>query len=122
MWIVHIGTVLSAYFILSANSFMQHPVGYTYNPATGRAELTDFLAVLANKVQLITFPHVIFAAYMVGGAVIMGVALHLMRREALRADLEPAPDVGGRRPDVPEGRAHRRGRHPHRRTRRRRHR
>ena len=96
MWIVHIGTVLSAYFILSANSFMQHPVGYTYNQATGRAELTDFLAVLTNKVQLITFPHVIFAAYMVGGAVVMGVALHLMRREALRAkDLEPeaAADV-----------------------------
>jgi cytochrome d ubiquinol oxidase subunit I len=100
MGIVHIGTVLSAYFILSANSFMQHPVGYTYNRATGRAELTDFFAVLTNKVQLITFPHVIFAAYMVGGAVVMGVALHLMRREALRAkDLEPAADVA----DVAEG-------------------
>ena len=85
MWIVHIGTVLSAYFILSANSFMQHPVGYTYNRATGRAELTDFFAVLTNKVQLVTFPHVIFAAYMAGGAVVMGVALWCMRREALRA-------------------------------------
>jgi cytochrome d ubiquinol oxidase subunit I len=82
MWIVHIGTVLSAYFILAANSFMQHPVGYTYNEASGRAELTDFFAVLTNKVQLITFPHVIFAAYMTGAAVIMGVAVHLMRREA----------------------------------------
>ena len=85
MWIVHIGTVLSAYFILSANSFMQHPVGYTYNRASGRAELTDFVAVLTNKVQLITFPHVILAAYMTGGAVVMGVALWLMRREAARA-------------------------------------
>ena len=56
MWIVHIGTVLSAYFILSANSFMQHPVGYTYNESSGRAELTDFFAVLTNKVQLVTFP------------------------------------------------------------------
>lgn len=89
MWIVHIGTLLSAYFILSANSFMQHPVGYTYNPATGRAELTDFFAVLTNKVQLVTFPHVALAAYMVGGAVIMGVSLHLMRREALKQ----APDA-----------------------------
>src|SRR6478735_5026607 len=34
MWLVHIGTVLSAYFILAANSFMQHPVGYTYNAAS----------------------------------------------------------------------------------------
>ena len=74
MWIVHIGTLLSAYFILAANSFMQNPVGYRYNPTAGRAELTDFAAVLINKVQLVTFPHVIAAAYMVGGAVVMGVA------------------------------------------------
>ncbi|ADU46778.1 cytochrome ubiquinol oxidase subunit I [Intrasporangium calvum] len=91
MWIVHIGTLLSAYFILAANSFMQNPVGYRYNPDTGRAELTDFFALLTNKVQLVTFPHVILAAYMVGGAVVMGVALHLMRREALPAEgVDPA--------------------------------
>ena len=82
MWFVHVGTVLSAYFILAANSFMQHPVGYTYNRATGRAELTDFFAVLTNKVQLVTFPHVVFSAYMTGAAVVMGVGLWLMRRSA----------------------------------------
>src|SRR5690606_37014516 len=59
MWLVHIGTVLSAYFILAANSFMQDPVGYVNNPETGRAELVDFWAVLTNKVQLATFPHTI---------------------------------------------------------------
>ena len=91
MWVVHIGTVLSAYFILAANSFMQHPVGYTYNRATGRAELTDFVAVLTNKVQLITFPHVVFAAYMTGAAIVMGVSLWLMRREAQRADDDAQP-------------------------------
>jgi len=80
MWIVHVGTLLSAYFILAANSFMQHPVGYRYNPQTGRAELTDFVAVLTNKVQLVTFPHVVAAAYMVGGAVVMAVALWHLRR------------------------------------------
>src|SRR5690242_20281046 len=98
MWLVHIGTVLSAYFILAANSFMQHPVGYTYNKATGRAELTDFLAVLTNKVQLVTFPHVVFSAYMTGAGVIMGVALWLMRREARRAH-DDAQDVA--RTDAP---------------------
>jgi cytochrome d ubiquinol oxidase subunit I len=91
MWLVHIGTVLSAYFILAANSFMQHPVGYTFNPATGRAELTDFFAVLTNKVQLVTFPHVVLSAYMTGAAVVMGVALWLMRREAVRARADVAP-------------------------------
>ncbi|NHN57211.1 cytochrome ubiquinol oxidase subunit I [Calidifontibacter sp. DB0510] len=80
IWIVHIGTVLSAYFILSANSFMQNPVGWRYNPQKNRAELTDFMAVLTNKVQLVTFPHVITASYMVGGAVIMGVALYQQMR------------------------------------------
>jgi hypothetical protein len=86
MWLVHIGTVLSAYFILAANSFMQNPVGYRFNPETGRAEMADFMAVLTNKVQLVTFPHVIFSAYMVGGAVVMGVGLWLMRKHASTGD------------------------------------
>ena len=80
MWIVHVGTLLSAYFILAANSWMQHPVGYEFNPETGRAELTDFWAVMVNKVQLVTFPHTITAAYMTGGAFILGVSVWLMMR------------------------------------------
>jgi cytochrome d ubiquinol oxidase subunit I len=80
IWLVHIGTLLSAYFILAANSFMQNPVGYTNNPETGRAELTDFWAVLTNPVQLVTFPHVIAAALMTGGAFVMAIALwHVWR-------------------------------------------
>jgi cytochrome d ubiquinol oxidase subunit I len=80
--LVHIGTLLSAYFILAANSWMQHPVGYRFNPATHRAELTDFMAVLTNKVQMVTFPHTITAAYMVGGAFVMGIGLwHLLRKD-----------------------------------------
>jgi cytochrome d ubiquinol oxidase subunit I len=86
MWIVHIGTLLSAYFILAANSFMQNPVGYKFNPETRRAELTDFGAVLTNKVQLVTFPHVVTAAYMVGGAMVMAVALWHLRRKDVGAD------------------------------------
>ena len=86
MWIVHVGTLLSAYFILAANSFMQNPVGYRYNPETKRAELTDFVAVLTNKVQLVTFPHVVTAAYMVGGAMVMAVALWHLRRRDVGAD------------------------------------
>ena len=91
MWAVHIGTMLSAYFILAANSFMQHPVGFRFNPQSGRAEMTDFFAVLTNKVQLVTFPHVILSAYMVGGGVVMGVAMYLMRRDRLREAIEDVP-------------------------------
>ena len=80
MWLVAVGTLLSAYFILAANSWMQNPVGYRFNPATGRAELTDFVAVLLNKVQLITFPHTVISAYMVGGAFVMAVGLWHLRK------------------------------------------
>ena len=83
IWLVHIGTVFSAYFILAANSFMQNPVGYTYNPTTNRAELADFIAVLTNEVQLVTFPHVLTGAYMTAGAFVMGVALYHLRKQAL---------------------------------------
>ncbi|WP_068400203.1 cytochrome ubiquinol oxidase subunit I [Kribbia dieselivorans] len=86
IWLVHIGTVLSAYFILAANSFMQHPVGYRYNAETGRAEMTDFVAVLLNKVQLVTFPHVVTAAYMTGATFVMCVALYKMRKAHRNAD------------------------------------
>ncbi|NYI71119.1 cytochrome d ubiquinol oxidase subunit I [Naumannella cuiyingiana] len=96
IWLVAIGTIASAYFILAANSFMQNPVGFTYNAERGRAELTDIGAVLTNEVTLVTFPHQIFACYMVAGAFVAAVAGYwvLRRSRELRAsgnDQEP-PD------------------------------
>ncbi|MEV0583432.1 cytochrome ubiquinol oxidase subunit I [Nonomuraea sp. NPDC050310] len=82
IWLVAIGTALSAYFILAANSFMQWPVGH--HLAGGRAELTDFGAVLTNKVLLATFPHTIFASWLSGGILLVAVsAWHLARRRDL---------------------------------------
>ncbi|HEX7716830.1 MAG TPA: cytochrome ubiquinol oxidase subunit I, partial [Marmoricola sp.] len=72
IWLVHIGTLFSAYFILAANSWMQNPVGYEFNAETGRAEMNDFAAVLFNKVQMVTFPHTVLAAYMTGAAFVAG--------------------------------------------------
>ncbi len=86
MWLVAIGTLLSAYFILAANSWMQNPVGYRFNPDTNRAELTDFWAVMFNRVQLVTFPHVIMAAYMTAGAFLLGVSAYLYMRKSHEAD------------------------------------
>jgi len=88
IWLVHVGTLFSAYFILAANSWMQHPVGYEYNPDTGRAEMNDFAAVLFNKVQLVTFPHVVLSAYMTGAAFVVGIAFWHMTRQAT-----PSTDV-----------------------------
>ncbi|MEU0078940.1 cytochrome ubiquinol oxidase subunit I [Micromonospora tulbaghiae] len=80
IWAAAIGTNLSAYFILAANSFMQNPVGFRINPDSGRAELTDFVAVLTNKVALVTFPHTLAGAFLVAGSLMVTVGLwHVMR-------------------------------------------
>ncbi|MBM2622964.1 cytochrome ubiquinol oxidase subunit I [Actinoplanes sp. LDG1-06] len=81
IWLAAIGTLLSAYFILAANSWMQHPVGYELNPDTGRAELTSIWAVMTNSTTLVTFPHTITACFVTGGAVLVAIsAWHLKRR------------------------------------------
>ncbi len=80
IWLVAIGTMLSAYFILVANSWMQHPVGYRVNPATNRAELTGFVAVLTNSTALVTFAHTVTAAFLTAGVVMLAIsAWHLAR-------------------------------------------
>jgi cytochrome d ubiquinol oxidase subunit I len=72
-WLVAFGTVLSAYFILAANSWMQHPVGYTINHATGHAQLTNIFSVLFNSTVLLAFPHTIFGAWSTGGMLVLGI-------------------------------------------------
>src|SRR6185503_11526430 len=74
IWLASIGTMLSAYFILAANSWMQHPVGYTVNAERGRAELTDIGAVLTNSTALVTFPHTITACLLTAGAFMLAIS------------------------------------------------
>ncbi|MFI6682908.1 cytochrome ubiquinol oxidase subunit I [Streptomyces sp. NPDC050485] len=82
IWMVSIGTMLSAYFILAANSWMQHPVGYKLNKATGRAELTDFWHVLTQDTTLVVVFHTLTAAFLTGGAFMVGIAaIHLRRKK-----------------------------------------
>ncbi len=81
IWLAAIGTNISAYFILAANSWMQHPVGYRLNPDTHRAELTSIWKVLTNSTTLVTFPHVITGAFITAGVFVIGVSgWHLARR------------------------------------------
>jgi cytochrome d ubiquinol oxidase subunit I len=70
---VAVGTLLSAFIILAANSFMQNPVAYALDPVTGRARLTDFGDLLLNKVNLAAFPHTTAGAVMVGGALLLAI-------------------------------------------------
>ena len=79
-WLVAIGSNLSAVWILIANSWMQHPVGYTLR--NGRAELTDFFAVVTQPFAVLQFVHVISGAFVVAGFLVMGIsAYHLLRRQ-----------------------------------------
>ncbi|MFC6355818.1 cytochrome ubiquinol oxidase subunit I [Luethyella okanaganae] len=94
IWLTAIGTILSAYFIIAANAFMQNPVGFEINDTKGRAELTDIGALLANKVALAAFPHTIFACFMVSaGLVITVAAWHLARNQHLDT-MRPALKFG----------------------------
>ena len=78
IWLASLGTMLSAYFILAANSFMQHPVGYIYNAETGRAELTDIVAVLTQITATTAFLHTMTSAFLVSGAFMGGIAVWLL--------------------------------------------
>ena len=72
IWLVCIGSSLSALWILAANSFMQNPVGYIINAKTHRVQLTDFGAVVGNKQLWYEFPHVILGALITAAFVVAG--------------------------------------------------
>lgn len=72
MWLVFIGSLLSAAWILMANAFMQHPVGYEI--INGRAQMTDFPALMTNPQFIYEFTHVIFGAFTLGGAIVAGLS------------------------------------------------
>ena len=89
IWMVALAVNASAFFILAANSFMQHPVGVTYDTATGHARLTSIWALLSNQTLMVTFPHTISGAFLVAGAFVVAVsAWHMARPERRAADVE----------------------------------
>ncbi|MGX6961908.1 cytochrome ubiquinol oxidase subunit I [Vagococcus xieshaowenii] len=81
MWLVAIGSALSALWILAANSFMQHPVAFKINPETNRAEMDSFLGLLQNPQLWLEFPHVILGAFTTGAFVIVGIAAMNLRKK-----------------------------------------
>ena len=82
IWLVAIGSNVSALWILIANSFMQQPVGFTLR--NGRAEMTDFLALLFNPNVQVQFPHVIASGLVTAAFFMLGIsAWHLLRQSNL---------------------------------------
>jgi len=80
IWLVAFASTMSAMWILIANAWMQHPVGFVLR--NGRAELSDFLAVVTQPFAFQIFFHTLSGAYILGGFFVMGVsAYHLPRKQ-----------------------------------------
>lgn len=80
MWLVAFAGTLSSLWILLANGWMQHPVGYVMR--NGRAELDSFWAVLANPFGILEFFHTVSGAYVLSAFFVMGIsAWHLLKNQ-----------------------------------------
>ena len=80
IWLVVLGSNISSLWILIANSFMQEPVGYVIK--NGRAQMTDFFALLTNPNLWVQFPHVVMAGLATGAFFVLGIsAWHLLRKK-----------------------------------------
>ena len=77
IWLVSLGSVLSAAFIMAANSWMQHPVGYVM--VNGKPQLNDIWAVFTNQVFVWGYSKVLLASLVTGAAVMLAVSAWQLR-------------------------------------------
>ena len=113
IWLVALASNLSALWIIIANAWMQHPVGFVLR--NGRAEMNDFMAVITQPFAIQQFFHTVSGAYILAGFVVMGIsAYHLLRRQHPDLFHQVLPPGPGVRPDLLGGRG-RPGAHPRRR-------
>lgn len=84
-WLTGIGATISAWWILVANSWMQHPVGMEFNPETVRNEMVDFMAVAFSPTAIIKFFHTVSSGWMTGAVFVVGVSCwYLLRKRNQR--------------------------------------
>ena len=84
-WLTGIGATISAWWILVANTWMQHPVGMEFNPETVRNEMVDFWAVAFQPMAVTKFFHSVLSGWVLGAAFVIGVSCwYLLRKRHLR--------------------------------------
>ena len=81
IWCVSIGAALSAMFIMIANSWMQHPVGYTINHSTGQPQLSNVWDLFTNGTFIWGYVHVLLASLVTGSLVMLAVSTWQLRRD-----------------------------------------
>lgn len=91
-WLTSIGTMISAWWILCANAWMQHPVGMTLNAATMRFEMTSFLDVALSPWAVVKFSHTVLSGWMTGAVFMAGVSAWLILRR--RSVAEAKASIG----------------------------
>ena len=80
MWLIAFASTGSSVWIITANAWMQHPVGYVIR--NGRAELESFAAVALNPFGILMFIHMVSAAYILSAFFVMGIsAYHLLKKQ-----------------------------------------
>ncbi len=92
IWIVAIAVNASAFFIITANSFMQHPVGAHYNPVTRRAELDSIGALLSNNTAQAAFSHAVVGAWLTAGTFVAAVSAWWLVRSNKSGSDAPADE------------------------------
>ena len=89
LWVAVLGTWMSGYFILVANSWMQHPVGYKI--VNGEAQLTSVWALLSNGFALRAYVHTMLAGLIFGSIVMLGICCwQFLRRQDVDLFLKAA--------------------------------
>lgn len=83
-WLTAIGASISAWWILVANSWMQHPVGMTFNPDTARNEMMDFFHVAFQPFAVFKFFHSVLSGWMTGAAFVIAIACWFLLRNRER--------------------------------------
>ena len=84
-WLTVIGATVSAWWILVANAWMQHPVGMEFNPDTVRNEMVDFSAVAFSPAPVVKFCHTVSSSWVLGAVFVVGVSCWYLLRRRHRA-------------------------------------
>lgn len=83
-WLTGLGATISAWWILVANAWMQHPVGMEFNPDTVRNEMVDFWAVATSPVAVNKFFHTVLSGWVLGGVFVVGISCWFLLKKRNR--------------------------------------